>query len=77
MARHDCNAKFRHKLRSELAVTNKAFEAHIKEFNCKIDWSGCTDRAKFQERIQVLEELLEWSRARRRLRRETECQKKK
>lgn len=48
----------RKKLHAEIKRTDAAFDKHIKKNNCRIDGSGCTDRAKYQERLATLQYIL-------------------
>jgi hypothetical protein len=48
----------RQKLHAEIKRTDAAFARHIKKNNCRIDGSGCTDRAKYQERLATLNYVL-------------------
>ena len=43
------------KLHEEYKRTSAAFDKHIKKNNCTLDMSGCTDRAKYQERLATLD----------------------
>lgn len=45
-------------LRELIRDTDREFSKHIKKFNCRLDSSGCLDRAQFQERLRTLDEVL-------------------
>ncbi len=51
-------ARLRRKIRDDIKATNKAWDKHNKKYNCKTDSGGCTDRAKYQERIATLQWVL-------------------
>lgn len=46
------------KLHDEYKRVEAAFNLHVRKRNCRLDSSGCTDRAKYQERLATLDWLI-------------------
>jgi hypothetical protein len=49
----------RMRVRNALARTEAEFKKHVKQFNCRTDFGGCTERAEFQARILTLNQVLQ------------------